>query len=387
MKVCIASLFGLQRPAGGLQTHAKWLIAFFEEKKVPYIYLSPYQYHWFLVYPVFAARYLFHKPCRQLSLIWFRFWHYYFLKKVLSCRLSQEKIDILNAQGPLSALAALKVRDKQKQSFQIILTMHMNWPSEADEEAVAGNIRRGGWYYKKIKKMEEYVFLRVDKIVFVSSYIQQAMLKIYPFLRNKPNVVIYNGIKEDAAAKVADIAEDRGLRLKRLITIGELNARKNQEFLLYVLKVLETRFADIQLLLVGKGERQPYLDGLARRLGIRSKVIFTGYTQDVSSYLRTSYLYVHAALGENLPYALIEAMSYGIPIVALAVGGIPEIITYGYNGFLVEDKRVETFARYISALLVDRNMYVRMAGHSRQVFLQRFEYRMMGSNYLEFYVR
>jgi len=106
--ICVASLFGLERGFGGIQTHIKWLLRYIEEVGIGYKFVSPYNFPHFIVYPVFAIRYLFKKNLKEFSTIWFRYWHYSFLKKVLAALDKRMDISVINCQDPLSALAALK---------------------------------------------------------------------------------------------------------------------------------------------------------------------------------------------------------------------------------------------------------------------------------------
>lgn len=384
MKICIAALFGKDRGRGGIHSHCRWLMRYFGENSVNYIYVSPFGYYKILVYPVFAVRHLFLRKFKTLSIIWYRLGHYYFLKKALARHIKEKSIDIVQTHCPLSALATIMIRKACRLRYRIILYLAIN-SSQADEEVWNGNIRKGGLYYKTIKSMEKFVFFNVDEIIFNSNYLREEILQEYPGLKARKTAVIYSGVgylgKKGDDFSVANAAP----QIYRLANIGELIVRKNQQFLLYVMKELAVRFPNIELHLIGDGEKRKNLEELARALGIGGKVKFRGFLRNAHSVMEGSYIYLHSALEESSPMVLIEAMSWGIPSVSFPVGGIPEIIQHGYNGFLVKDKSVKTYTKYIEELIADRAKYATMRQNCLKLFQEKFTYQAMGSRYIEFY--
>jgi glycosyltransferase involved in cell wall biosynthesis len=384
-RVCIATLFGLQRGTGGIQTHSKWLMRYFAENSIEHVYASPYNYRLIFVYPVFALRHLLKYFSRHLSAYWFRKWHYYFLKKALARLFVRRHFNVVNAQGPLAARAALELRQKYGYDYQVALTVHMNWPSQAQEEAFEGNIRKGGRYYKGIKRMENWVFANADKVIAVSAYMKEALLREYPQLQSKLVAVIYNGIAADFAAGAGPAPPGQIGGKFRLVNIGALSVRKNPQFLLRVLSCLVKDFPGIELDLAGAGNYQAALAKSAAALGIKGNVRFSGYLPDVRPCLNRAQLYLHSSLGESCPYVLIEAMSFGLPIVAFACGGIPEMITHGYNGFLVQGQDAQVYAGYVRELLANRALYELMRANCLRQFQEKFRYEAMGRHFIEFY--
>ena len=397
MNVCIASLFGMDRPSGstppnrmggcaascgGIQSHCRWLMKYFEEQGVSCTHVSPYNCPKGLVYPVFAVRHVCKGYWKTASSIWFRHWHFYFLERALEKAVARERFDIVNAQGPLSALAALRVRQRCGAAYQVVLTVHMNWPSQADEEAFAGTIAANGRAYKKIKRLERMVFPLVDKIIFVSGYIQELCLREYPALSRRCRTIIYNGT---GGGQAGENGRDKAQGRPVLINIGHLEKRKNQQFLFGVVKYLCGKGLDPVLYLVGEGRARGTLAQSSVKEGIRDRVCFTGARQDTRRLLTQSHVYVHAALAESCPYAILEAFACAVPVVACSVGGVPEIVEHGVTGFLAGGHDVEEYAGYIERLLTDKDLYHAMRHRCREVFHERFTYQKMGQEYLRFY--
>ncbi|MCU0666408.1 MAG: glycosyltransferase family 4 protein [Candidatus Omnitrophica bacterium] len=380
MKICLVSLFHPQRTSGGIQTYCRWLIKYFEDSNIEYLYISPFDCPKILVLPVFSLRHILLKHFKTINIIWYRSWHYFFLKIALTKRLKGQDIDIVQAHCPLSALAALKIRNKLKASWPVILRLGLN-VSQAEEEATNDNIKRGGVYYKKIKNLEKNAFLGVDAIIFNSFYLKDKVLKEYPDLLNKKTIVIHNG--------VGVVDSNRSFKEKsevyKFINIGELSLRKNQQFLIHLIKDLSGKIPNIELHLVGQGQEHKNLKMLAKRLRVEDKIIFHGLVQDAAKLIPGKFLYLHSALEESYGIVLVEAMSHGVIPVSFAVGGAQEIIKHGYNGFLVSPGDIKTYAEIVTDFILDKEKHAVISNNAREEFRRRFDYKLMGEAVINFY--
>jgi len=106
--------------------------------------------------------------------------------------------------------------------------------------------------------------------------------------------------------------------------------------------------------IVGDGPERGDLEARARRLGIAGRCVFTGTRTDLGDLLAALDLLVVPSWSEGLPYLVLEAMLAGTPLVATAVGGIPEVVTDGVHGVLVPPRAPEKLAAAIAAGLDDR---------------------------------
>ena len=119
----------------------------------------------------------------------------------------------------------------------------------------------------------------------------------------------------------------------RLVTAGRLTTWKGIDGLLAAIMPWE----DVGLLVAGDGPQRPALESLARRLGMQQRVHFAGWMERPAllGALRACDLFVYNARFATLPHVLLEAWAAGLPIVAAATGGIPELINDGVNGRMV----------------------------------------------------
>jgi glycosyltransferase involved in cell wall biosynthesis len=158
-----------------------------------------------------------------------------------------------------------------------------------------------------------------------------------------------------------------------LIAIGSLEPRKNQAFLLQVLAEANRLGYRYQLNVVGSGESRLALEALTHELGLAGQVHFLGRIDQASSLLTGHKLLVHSALIENMPITLIEALASGTPILAPPVGGIPEIVRDGVEGFHWNLSDVPGSARILIKLMNDPVLRKSMSEAGRSRFLANFE--------------
>jgi len=153
--------------------------------------------------------------------------------------------------------------------------------------------------------------------------------------------------------------------------VGYLLPEKGQESLLRALPAIRARIPNCRLLLAGDGPCRPRLERLAEQLGVHSAVQFAGHLQDVAEVYRALDLFVFPSLAEPLGTSLLAAMACGLPVMAVAGGGVPEVIEEG-SGLLLAQSSPDEIARAAVALLLDRDRAARLGVAARRVIQQRF---------------
>jgi glycosyltransferase involved in cell wall biosynthesis len=113
--------------------------------------------------------------------------------------------------------------------------------------------------------------------------------------------------------------------------------------------------------MVGDGALRPAAEELASDLGVAGRMVFCGWWDDVPGLLAASRVSVLTSRHEGLPRAAVESLAAGVPVVATAVDGTPEVVRDGCNGFLVAAGDVAGIARRVRALLVDGELHRRLA--------------------------
>jgi len=126
--------------------------------------------------------------------------------------------------------------------------------------------------------------------------------------------------------------------------VGELSARKNQEFLISAMMEVKERIPSAVLWLVGDGIAKDELTALAKRTDLSESVFFLGHRDDACDLMRASDLYVSASSIEGMPFNIIEAMGCGKTVLASRVKGHTDLIEDGVSGFLYKQGSTREFA-------------------------------------------
>lgn len=182
-------------------------------------------------------------------------------------------------------------------------------------------------------------------------------------------VCVPNPVPALAAAQVAPHERRPNL----ILFLGRLEAAKGIFDLLEAVAALRAAVPDARLVCAGDGNRIA-VARYAERLGIADAVKFTGWVgpSGKRALLETAAVFALPSYREGLPSGLCEAMAAGVPVVASAVGGIPEVLTDGVSGFLVAPGDKATLERHLRSLLTDRTLAARIGGAARETARLRF---------------
>lgn len=241
---------------------------------------------------------------------------------------------------------------------------------------------KGSRYLDDLLKMEQFILSRIDKVVFIAEYGRRNFLKIHPDFDIAKTSFFHNGIDDLPDDGKNDGKDRSSLPFKyRLCCVGTLNERKGQRTIIEALnQISTTKRADIHVSFVGGGELGKDLEEMCRSMGLSAHVSFEGAIDNsrVDDYLRQANIFILMSYEEGLPISIIEAMRTKLPVIASRVGGIPEQVMEGENGFLLEPD-----AKSLAALLqhLDDYDWEAMGRRSRELFLQKFTFGKMMGNY------
>lgn len=172
---------------------------------------------------------------------------------------------------------------------------------------------------------------------------------------------------------------------KLLGCVGYLLPEKGQESLIRAMKTVIAEFPDCKLLLAGDGPMRARLEALARELALSNAIVFAGFLADIKSAYHALDIFVFPSFAEPLGSSLLAAMSYGLPAIAVASGGVPEIIENGENGILVSTPDSASLASAICNLLRAPQTASRLAVAARDTISRRFTAELLAQNTLREY--
>ncbi len=157
-----------------------------------------------------------------------------------------------------------------------------------------------------------------------------------------------------------------------LLCVGRLIPVKGHLVLLRALMQARTRVSDLVLDIAGSGPLEPALRAYARELGLGDAVRFLGFVSPVQTAIEQSAIIVVPSLGEGFGMVALEAMERGRPVIASAVGGLPELVADGETGLVVSPGDAEELAEAMVALAGDLSRAAVMGEAGRRRALESF---------------
>ncbi|MBA2297030.1 MAG: glycosyltransferase family 4 protein [Actinobacteria bacterium] len=172
----------------------------------------------------------------------------------------------------------------------------------------------------------------------------------------------------------ADARARLGIAPERFVVgwVGRMTGVKRTDDVLESLHRLRERGVDAVLLMVGSGPDHDHVEQRASALGIVRHCYFLGYQEDVSGWYQAFDALILPSANEGTPVVVIEALAAGCPVVATSVGGVPDVVREGVDGFLVPVGDVEQLAERLARLARDPELRARMGEAGRASIPARY---------------
>jgi len=280
--------------------------------------------------------------------------------RVLMASVSQD-FDVVHAHtiffaGIIALLAAWIRR------VPLIITVH-------GIDDVAWFPGRGSLYkWFKNKWLARTCLRRVDHIIAVSDYLRELLTTEMRVSDQKISVIdmgvntnLFRSIGKREARKRLDLPLSDGI----VLYVGNLYPLKGCQYLIQAMALIKR--PDRRLMIVGEGPERRRLEVLSDSLGLPVTFVGAVPKEQVPLWMSAADLLVHPTLSEGFGLVVLEALSCGLPVVASNVGGIPELINDGVNGYLVEPANVSALAEAMNNSLKG---VADLSTHCRQTALQ-----------------
>jgi glycosyltransferase involved in cell wall biosynthesis len=244
-----------------------------------------------------------------------------------------------------------------------------------------GHVLRGyfGRYRTAIFRGLERMLARVaDTLIAVSPEVRDDLVALEVAPAEK-FTVIRLGIDLDERVAAAEEARRRTRRIMgipdhRFLVgwIGRMTGVKRGADVLRAFRLLRDQGIDATLCMVGDGPERDQLEQLAGELRLMHDCLFAGYQEDVGPFFAAFDAFVLPSANEGTPVTAIESLASGCPVVATRVGGVPDVVEEGVDGFMVEPGDLDALADRLARLAADPELRARMGAAGRERVLPRY---------------
>ena len=231
-------------------------------------------------------------------------------------------------------------------------------------------------------------YLSVRRILAISRFVEKGILNSGMPANNVE--VVYEGVEipPPVTPEARLHARQRwgvGEHEMLLGCVGYLLPEKGQELVVRALSRVRARIPGARLLLAGDGPCRTRLEALAREQGLHDAVIFAGFVEDVVEVYAALDVFVFPSLAEPLGTSLLAAMAWGLPVLAVASGGVPEYVEDGNNGLLVARPDADLFSAGMLRLLSEESLSMRLGREARRGIEERLSAGRMVENTIHVY--
>lgn len=209
------------------------------------------------------------------------------------------------------------------------------------------------------ERLDRWAGRRYDRVVAISESGHRLLVDDY---RYPPETVVriapgWNGRPLERSGKSP---------APTIVCVAKLRPEKGHRLLLEAMAQVRDRLPDVRLVLVGDGEQGPALVRQAAAMRLEDNVEFAGAVPEVWPYLADAHVFALASQSEAFGIAIVEAMAAGLPVVAPAVGGIPELVRPGESGELFHPGDHDALAGHLVRLLTSPELRARMGAAARE---------------------
>lgn len=228
--------------------------------------------------------------------------------------------------------------------------------------------------------VERLLALFTDKVIMVSERVRNDIVKRLKIVSGSKSVVIPLGLELD---RFAACESEKGVFRKRLGVspdtllvgiVGRLVPIKNHKMFLEVAAGMKKSpiWPRVKFVVIGDGEMRGYIEEYAEKLGLKDRLVFTGWVEDLVPVYADLDVVALTSLNEGTPVSLIEAMASVRAVISTDVGGVRDLVEDGVNGLLVKSGDVVSFSNRLISLLKDDKLRTELGVRGRSFVIGRF---------------
>ncbi|MEV4850562.1 glycosyltransferase family 4 protein [Acinetobacter lwoffii] len=194
-----------------------------------------------------------------------------------------------------------------------------------------------------------------DKIVTLTERDKQFWEEEFKFKTTKKVIAIPNPSPYNLQDNIPS------LNNKTILCVGRLTYQKGFDLLIQAWSQIAPKLPGWKVLIIGSGEDEQILKDMTKELNVSDSIIFLGQQKNMDEFYRQASFFCMSSRFEGLPMVLLEAQSYGLPIISFDCDtGPAEIINHGNNGYLVECFNIDKFNFYLNKIIIDNENFEKM---------------------------
>lgn len=239
------------------------------------------------------------------------------------------------------------------------------------------------WRQALFRNLERLAANWCDKMVFISQPLIDWAFR-EGITKNSKVIKVYSGIELDHFHPVSTEEKKRirkkwgiGPRDSVIGIVSKLWEGKGHATLIHAFREIKKEMDQAKLVIVGEGYLYEDLVALVDRLGLKDSVLFTGFQMDVFEMIATFDVAALPSFFEGMGRVLLEAMAMEKPVVASRVGGIPDLVEDGVNGFLVNPGKIQELREGLLRVLRDKKLARKLGKQGRKKTTDRFSAEIM----------
>jgi len=284
--------------------------------------------------------------------------------------IADEKPDVINIHTPVPGLGDLA--SFAGRNIPQVITYH------------TGSMRKGNYLdifilpYEKVAL--KFMLRRAKAVVCSSDFVRTDFLKKY---MSKSETITPGVDTEFFAPNPKVCAQDPTVLFAASLARGQ--EHKGLKTLLDAIKILKEEFSNIKLIVAGDGDLKNKYESYAKQNNLKASVEFRGKLQgqELPEAYRKANLFALPTASDSQPLVILEAMAAGLPIVSTRIGGIPNMIEDGEEGFLIEPHNPQVLANKIGELLRDPQLREKFSEAARERAIKDFSWQKRMEKYNE----
>ncbi len=281
------------------------------------------------------------------------------------------KCDIVHAHGHayMSSYIACKVAEKYKKPF--VLTQHNTFIDYRSWLNIVEHVN--DWTVGRL------VLKGSDRVITVSRKTMEYVLKLgadmskTSVMHNGVDTTFFHPMNREESRDKLGLPKNKTL----ILTIRRLVYKNGLDTFIEAAALLAQEFPHLLFIVIGKGPNRKLIEKRVRELRIDDNVRLAGFVPEELlplHYNAADYFVIPSSSGEGLPLVLLEAMACGLPVIATAVGGTPEIIKDMKNGALVPPRNPEALAETISKFLSNKELGLAIGEEAKKIVEEKFSW-------------